>query len=172
MENIIERLERRLETLETEQYVIFGNVIGRFGGSINILSKNIDSLKFSNSVHVEFVLCELKKSIVLNNNGKNWLYRLIDDKFLMSSIQLNIKKIILENNSCHGIDLFLDYYLKYKKDFIVDEIIINDLTYHFIPTIIKYTNYKKLVIPYDKTFNDRDIKAHCDNNGIIFDYIT
>lgn len=55
-----------------------------------------------------------------------------------------------------------------KQDFIINEI----ETHLFEPlhVIIRYTNYKKLLIKYDKDFNDTAIKSHCERNNIEFGY--
>jgi hypothetical protein len=64
--------------------------------------------------------------------------------------------------------IFFDTYLENKTDFVVEEIEIDDN--RLFNTLIKYTNYKKLLIKYDKDFNDNEIKAHCVSNNIVFGY--
>ena len=85
---------------------------------------------------------------------------------------LNIKKIkaskIFQQNYIEA-NTFINYYLSNRQDFIVDEIEIHDN--RLIDTLIEYSNYKKLLIKYDKNFNDHEIKAHCQTNNIEFDYI-
>ena len=63
----------------------------------------------------------------------------------------------------------INYYLSNRQDFVVDEIEIHDN--RLIDTLIKYSNYKKLLIKYDKDLNDNKIKTHCKSNNIEFDYI-
>lgn len=97
-------------------------------------------------------------------------------KFFNASISnyalLNIKKIkvskIFQNNYIE-VETFINYYLSNRQDFIIDEIEIHDN--RLLDTLIKYSNYKKLLIKYDKNFNDNKIKAHCQTNNIEFDYI-
>ena len=67
--------------------------------------------------------------------------------------------------------MFFESYLSNRQDFVVDEIEIHDN--RLIDTLIKYSNYKKLLIKYDndKDFIDNKIKVHCQSNNIEFDYI-
>jgi hypothetical protein len=55
-----------------------------------------------------------------------------------------------------------------KTNFVVDEIHIKENNY--LSILLKYTNYKKLFIKYDKDFNDTAIKSHCERNNIEFGY--
>lgn len=87
-------------------------------------------------------------------------------------INLNIKKIRVSkifNNYYNEAEIFINLYLTNRHDFIVDEIEIYDN--RLINTLIKYSNYKKLVIKQDNNFNDNQIKAHCESNNIEFGYI-
>ena len=68
-----------------------------------------------------------------------------------------------------NIEKFIKNYLSNRQDFVIDEIEIHNN--ELIDTLIKYSNYKKLLIKYDKDFNDNEIKAHCQINNIKFDYI-
>jgi len=68
-----------------------------------------------------------------------------------------------------SIEKFIKNYLSNRQDFVIDEIEIHNN--EWIDTLIKYSNYKKLLIKYDKDFNDNEIKAHCQTNNIEFDYI-
>lgn len=61
---------------------------------------------------------------------------------------------------------FLNIYLANKKDFNVDEIIIDDI--ELIDTLINYSNYNKLVIKSNVDYDDNLINAHCESNKITF----
>lgn len=63
----------------------------------------------------------------------------------------------------------MDSYLSNRCDFVVEEIEIDDN--EILEILIKYTNYKKLLIKYDKEYNDIVIKQHCEINEIEFGYI-
>jgi hypothetical protein len=87
---------------------------------------------------------------------------------------LNFKEIYTQfsGNCLSGVSLimlFFDTYLSNKTDFKIDLISICDN--RIVETLLKYNNYNKLVIKYDKEFNDLKIKNHCDKNNIVFDYI-
>ena len=45
--------------------------------------------------------------------------------------------------------------------------LLDDIEY----AILEYSNYKKLLIKYDKDFNDNPIKQYCKTNNIEFDYV-
>ncbi len=93
-------------------------------------------------------------------------------KNISNYLDLNIKKIIVSkifNNYYNEVEIFINLYLTNRNDFIVDEIEIYDN--RLIDTLIKHSNYKKLVIKQDNNFNDNKIKAHCKSNNIEFEYI-
>lgn len=96
----------------------------------------------------------------------------IDGEYLF----LNFNSIVIKCNhvnlhrELYKISYFVDEYLSKKKDFVVGliETIYNS---EMVPILLKHTNYKKLLIKYDKEFNDEPIKTHCKKNNIIFGYI-
>lgn len=166
----------------------------------NHLPKNIDSLTIQEIINgnngnrmidkyeIGLVYNFLKNEQKFKHDIPNFLIKngdLINDKNMIIKINIeifgtflffDIKKIKnLKNPSYYDIreqkmfDNFLDFYLGNKKDFIVDEIEI--ICNKSVETIIKYTNYKKLLIIYDKHYNDEKIKSHCELNNIEFGYV-
>lgn len=70
---------------------------------------------------------------------------------------------------------FLDYYLFYKKNvFIINTINVDNEYFQnnlyclkkYLDVLVKYANYKKLIFPFNKEFNDAELKTHCETNGI------
>jgi len=96
---------------------------------------------------------------------------------LFPYLYFNFKKIYIKNDNSYGrydknITFFIDEYLLKKNDFTVDKITVaNSFCSVLIPILLKYNNYKKLLIEYNKEFDDRDIISHCKSNNIEFDYL-
>lgn len=185
----MELLEKRLEQLENEQYIMmkqntFDDVVGEW----RKINKNIDMWNLSagrgcgKNPNDLCIMSQFDNIDYVNSPERHWREnignylvtrsgahsQIIKDKYLF----FNINKIIVTLGTDAGlplIELCLDIYLKFKKDFKVKEIQINDNC--LIETLIKYTNYNKLVIKYNKEFNDSKIKEHCRINNIKFDYM-
>lgn len=109
-------------------------------------------------------------------------------------LDFNIKKIIVETDlnlptrpSTGFVGYFLDFYLANKKNFVINEIVIDDNIY--FPFLLKYSNYRKLLVKNKKEYyehkrgcgkiivskcnnsNFSEIITHCQANGIEFNYI-
>jgi acetyltransferase-like isoleucine patch superfamily enzyme len=160
-------MEKKLESIESEQFIILHTPKNRskndcLGGPNNHdpIPKNIDIIGFDDYL------------IILEYNYYSEKYK-FKNNFnygIDYYIFFNPKKIIIyEHGSIDNKSKFLYYYLENKKDFMVDEIEIYDNRL-IDDAFTKYTNYKKLLIKYDKNFNDSLIKNHCRLNNIIFDY--
>jgi len=97
-----------------------------------------------------------------------------------SLIKFNVKKLVINDliTGKYFIKLyFLEFYLSNKTNFIIDEInIVTTVeTIHFlklsVDILLRHNNYKKLLIKFDRSFNDTTIKTHCESNNIEFGYI-
>jgi hypothetical protein len=103
--------------------------------------------------------------------AKIWCNHMVNFNIKNISIQFGglyyLKEYHSWSKSCEYSIIFLDTYLGNKKNFIIDEISIDDEK--LVSTIIKYTNYKKLIV-YKSIlkFNYDDIEAHCISNNIEF----
>lgn len=217
---IIQKLELRLEQIESEQYIVLQNSRRQtiecfnsreqdhlsFNSSSNYMSKNelfgyipknVRELAFNvsygnGSNMKKTLMATLYYNFLTRENIFNYLIKDVHN-ICMHNIEkinqiikpwanelsfFNICKIscmiktslIYSEYICFikWIEIFFDVYLSNKINFVVEEISINDNG--LIETLIKYSNYSKLLICYDKNFNDNMIKAHCELNSIEFGY--
>jgi hypothetical protein len=172
----IEKLNIIVNNIEKEQVIKIKKdiIINKY---IDILDLDVDSNdglsfhiklnKFNTQYNIErFHLPKVDHDNIFNCNSA-----LFND-LVLNYCLLNIKKIkaskFFQFNYIEA-NKFINDYLSNRQDFIVDEIEIHDN--RLIDTLIKYSNYKKLLIKYDKNFNDNEIKTHCKSNNIEFDYI-
>lgn len=136
---------------------------------------------FTAAINYNYLSMNIKFNYFANcDNGENdktnnielWSNQLVffDIKKISTEISSNINVI---NSSQSDWDkrfeysqTFLHIYLSNKKNFIVDEITIDNVD--LIKTLINYSDYKKLVVKSNKSFDDTLIKAHCKTNKIIF----
>jgi hypothetical protein len=128
--------------------------------------------------HIRFINCGgyEEDEITYNNRLKEFklnMYYEVLSVFLFFDIKKLTLKINDENISLldkiKTSKAFINFYLGKKKDFVVEEIQIDNN--QLVNTLIKYTNYNKLLIKYDKDFNDNLIKNHCVSNNIEFGYV-
>ncbi len=177
LENLIEKVNK----LESEQVSIVSHS--------QIIFKNIDICDISYFEYIDQNRKILRFNIkCINNYGLdlnisdeyNFAIHPLNSHPHINNIKylsLNIKKLVInfiEINSANrfcilNIEKFIKNYLSSRQDFVIDEIKIHNN--ELIDTLIKYSNYKKLLIKYDKDFNDNEIKAHCQIKNIQFDYI-
>ena len=177
----LENLTEKINKLESEQVSIVS--------PSQIIFKNIDicDISYVDYIHQNRKILRFNIKCV----NKYGLELCISDEYnfaidpLNSSphinntkyLSLNIKKLVINfmeiNRSfpshIPSIEKFIKNYLSNRQDFVIDEIEIHNN--EWIDTLIKYSNYKKLLIKYDKDFNDNEIKTHCKSNNIEFDYI-
>jgi hypothetical protein len=114
-----------------------------------------------------------------DRNNTQYGQELMDQNSL---IKINVKKLIIrynQNTSDKGfvMSYFLNFYLSNKINFTIDEIniVATVNTIHYlrlcIDILLRHNNYKKLLINFDRSFNDTTIKTHCESNNIEFGYI-
>jgi len=171
----IEKLNKIVNNIEKEQVIVIQKDI--------VIHKDIDIIDLDNDDNNGLGF-HIKHYNKFNTEKIFSLYfQKIGDLMYSTSIKnfnnsisnyalLNIKKLkvskIFQKNYIEA-NTFINYYLSNRQDFVVDEIEIHDN--RLLDTLIKYSNYKKLLIKYDKNFNDNEIKTHCKSNNIEFDYI-
>ena len=82
----------------------------------------------------------------------------------------NINKLFIDCQVRPSIQLFEEFigFCFLQKDHIYEEIKTNHKP--MLNELLKYTNYRKLLILYDKSFDDRFISEHCRMNNIVFEY--
>lgn len=166
-QNEINQMKQRLEQLENERLVIMLTIVFN--------TSNLKIIKIPINIVSVFLDRSCYYNITFLFNGKQkmeYLYYESLEYYKDDIIQLNIKNISIKkcDNPNVGVQkLFLEAYLPYKTNFMIDSIETdhNEL----IEILIKYKNYKKLLIGFDKSYNDLAIKKHCKINNIEFGYI-
>ncbi len=166
MNEIVEKLKTQVEKLESEQcYQMVGGLFNfseYIPKNINVVTLCIiDSATLRAEIEYRDKLGKKQvRCINFSDKGDELMF-------------FNIKKIRIgcyQGFEYNFLDIFIDNYLRKKKDFIVEEIVIFSNIGDFVNTLLKYTNYNKLVIKYNERFNYDTIKDHCTSNNIIFDY--
>ncbi len=168
-----------------------GSSLRGFNISLNFIKMNINYNFSFNIIH-----CYKKNNQLTCSQQFTSLFGDFEDDFTSSKVLSNNKTVINENfikeiskymflnlkkinissdfrENQHKYEEmvgFLNLYLSNRQDHIVDEIQIKDN--RFVEVLLKYKNYKKLLIKYDKDFNDNQIKTYCKTNDIQFDYVT
>lgn len=170
------KLNKIVDNIEKEQVIIIQKdiIINKYIDILDLDSENVKSLSFhiklnkvNNRRIQRFNLPKIEEDLGFNNGSITYFNNLMSNYALLNIKKIKVSKIFQTNYI--EANTFIDYYLSNRQDFVVDEIEIHDN--RLIDTLIKYSNYEKLVIKYDKNFNDHKIKAHCQTNNIEFDYI-
>ena len=179
--NVIELLKEKINRLEQDQTIFFkyyndykhGPPCSEQKGEL--LPKNIDNFNINmNKLNGDTydTVCSLYYNLF--ERGANLSFKYCSDNLLF----FNFKNINFSYNGPYVYNNrtathIIDEYLSKKNNFIVEQININTNINDIgllILTLLKYTNYKKLLIPYNKGFDDRSIISHCKLNNIEFAY--
>lgn len=192
----IRTLKNKLDKIENEQHICIQEQKSNDSClRYKNVSKNIDVLEFINDNTVQLMYNFYGSELTFQSQ-----YEIVRQKEIPRAPRLfgasydtipvfeigtpylffNYKKIkdLYNSSACETIKsylikqikFFIGEYLKKRNDYIVEciETIHNK---EIIPILLEHTNYKKLKIKYDKEFDDREIKSHCDTNNIKFDYL-
>lgn len=172
LENIIQNLVKRLDIVENDILINFKYFdIGCRNVEV-MIPKKVNQLNFNmrdNYRSLDFITGNHMINYTrFETSSKIFSYNKITD-FGKKLAEFDCDKIVLY----YSIDYnFLDYYLSYKKNvFIVNTIEVNkglnDVSLkQYLDVLVKYANYKKLIFPFNKEFNDKELKTHCETNGI------
>lgn len=181
LENIIQNLEKRLDIIEKDILIQVECDDIHCGTNSKIISqllpKKMDKLRISesNNIHNIQLTHKNKYNETINQSITKKRY---DNCSALPNISPFLKKIV--EFDCDEVIFyyvpfyydFLDFYLSHKKKVFVIYIKLESKSNHsgylkkYLDVLVKYTNYKKLVFPFNKEFNDIELKTHCETNGI------
>lgn len=180
LENIIEKMEKRLDVLEKDSLINF-SYYSNTGTSISkLLPKKINNLTVcfgGHSTSLSFNGCDAflknKQYLHLYNYSEvnKHLYR--ETSSYNTCIQeFDFNEISIKSND--PITKFIDEYLSFKQNYFHVSVI-KICGFHclklYSDVLIKHTNYKKVIFPFNKEFDDSELKSHCAANNIEYTYV-
>lgn len=173
MSKLMSRLENKIDKFDNvinkiplfDAWYVIDNTNKRYSiklpAKINELTFKIEMIGWCKTF-----LCDIEYFNILGTKTNQ-------HKFIPDFVQIffhDIKKIIVKpDTALYASPIICKYLKKRKDDFKIDEILTEDN--EIVNNLIAHTNYNKLFIKFDKTFDDTAIKAHCKANGIEFGYI-
>lgn len=185
LENIIQNLEKRLDIVEKDILIeVIYNDVNYSNEIRKLLPKKMDKLRIyeTDNVHNRLYGIQLTYKNKYNETIKESISTRKEDldssgsrlpkitPFLKKIVEFDCDEVFFSH-----IDFnydFLDFYLSYKKTVFVIKLESAHSCYlkKYLDVLVKHTNYKKLIFPYNKEFNDVELKTHCDTNGIEYIY--
>ena len=180
LENMINKLIKKIDILEEDSYMCFEKNAD-YPKLLYNIPKNIDKMDISKSpipkdnYGMSYISLNLYSNKIMNVTDYRKVYQ-VPIEFSKDDIRclfFNVKVIYIYLGDTYRCDSetlnFLEFYLKNKKSLLLDEL---QIVFHQpnmnIDSIIEYTNYKKLSVRSETSYNFTSILNHCKINNIEF----